>query len=178
MAKCTWANSSELLKKYHDEEWGKPVHNNQQLFEMLILETMSCGLSWEIILKKRQHMRHVFDNFDPQKIAQYSDEKINELMLDSGIVRHQAKLSAMVQNAKAYINLTQNRSFNNFLWEYVNYEPIRNISPEIITHNEISDKLSRDLKKLGFKFMGTVITYSFMQAVGMINDHDEFCISS
>lgn len=175
MNKCAWANSSDLLLKYHDEEWGIQVHNDMQLFEILILETMSCGLSWEIVLKKRDHMRNVFDNFDPQKIALYTNEKIDELMKDSGIIRHREKLLAMVKNAQVYLKLTQTRSFNNFLWEYVNYRTISNCSDDIITRNEISDRLSHDLKKIGFKFVGSVIIYSFMQAVGMINDHDKTC---
>jgi len=175
MNKCAWANSSDLLQKYHDEEWGIPVHDDMQLFEILILETMSCGLNWEIVLKKRDHMRKIFDNFDPQKIALYTDEKIDRLLEDRGIIRHRAKLLAMVKNAQAYLKLTQIRSLNDFLWEYVSYNAISNDSCDIITRNEISDRLSSDLKKLGFKFVGSVIIYSFMQAVGMINDHDKSC---
>lgn len=175
MNKCAWANSSDLLQKYHDEEWGIPVHDDMQLFEILILETMSCGLSWEIVLKKRDHMRKIFDNFDPQKIALYTDEKIDRLLEDRGIIRHRAKLLAMVKNAQAYLKLTQASSFSDFLWKYVDYHTIFNDSDDIITRNEISDRLSSDLKKLGFKFVGSVIIYSFMQAVGMINDHDKSC---
>ncbi len=175
MNKCAWANSSELLKRYHDGEWGKPIHNDQKLFEILILESMSCGLSWEIVLKKRNRMREVFDNFDPKKIALYTDERIDAFMQDQGIIRHRKKLEAMVQNAKVYLKLTKARSFNNFLWEYVGYKTILNKSQEIVTRSEISDKLSKDLKKLGFKFVGSVIVYSFMQAVGMVNDHDKNC---
>ena len=177
MNKCSWSNSSDFLKNYHDKEWGKPIHDNQKLFEMLILESMSCGLSWEIVLKKRDHMRDVFDNFDPEKIALYTDDKIHELMKDQGIIRHRAKLVAMVQNAKAYLELTKTQTFDNFLWRYVCYKTIRNASDEVITRSEISAKLSADLKNLGFKFVGSVIVYSFMQAVGMINDHDAECLS-
>ena len=175
MNKCSWSNSSDILKNYHDKEWGKPIHDDHKLFEMLILESMSCGLSWEIVLKKRDHMRKVFDNFDPERIALYTDDKINELILDTGIIRHRAKLLAMVQNAKAYLELTKTQSFDHFLWRYVGYKTICNASDDIITRNEISDKLSADLKKLGFKFVGSVIIYSFMQAVGIINDHDKEC---
>lgn len=178
MNKCAWANSSELIKKYHDEEWGRAIHDDRKLFEMLILESMSCGLSWEIVLKKRDYMRQAFDNFDPERIALYSDDKIDEFMKNPYIIRHRAKLLAMVQNARAYLQLIKTRNFNDFLWKYVGYKTIRRTSNGLITRNEISDRLSRDLKKLGFKFVGSVIIYSFMQAVGMINDHDERCIIS
>lgn len=176
--KCIWANSSEILKKYHDEEWGKPLHNDQKLFEMLNLEGMSCGLSWEIILKKRDNLRKAFANFDPQKLVEFNNEKIDELMQNPGIIRHRAKISAIIQNARAYVQLTKYQTFDNFLWSYVNYKTIRNESPEIITRTEISDRLSKDLKKLGFKFTGSIIIYSFMQAVGIVNDHDVKCLFS
>ena len=175
MNKCEWANASEILRKYHDEEFCKPIHSDKQLFETLILESMSCGLSWEIVLKKRDHMREVFDNFNPDKIALYTPKKIDKLMRDPGIIRHRAKLLAMIQNAKAYLKLTQTQSFDDFLWQYVGYKTIQNHSNSIITRNEISDRLSQDLKKMGFQFVGSVIIYSFMQAIGMINDHDKEC---
>lgn len=176
--KCSWADSSEILKKYHDEEWGHPLHDDRKLFEMLNLEGMSCGLSWEIVLKKREYLRNAFDNFNPQKLIAYDDRKIDELMTNSKIIRHRAKILAVVQNAKAYLELTKHQTLDNFLWSYVDNRPIKNETPEIITRNAISDKLSRDLKKLGFKFVGSIIIYSFMQAIGIVNDHDASCLFS
>jgi DNA-3-methyladenine glycosylase I len=174
--RCRWANSSELLRKYHDEEWGKPLHDDRRLFEMLILEGKSCGLSWELILKKRDHMKKVFDDFEPNAIIKYDDAKIDELMQDAGIIRHRAKIEAVVGNARAYFEVKKSHgSLDNFLWNYVNYQPVKTEPFEIVTRNEVSDRLSKDLKKLGFKFVGSVITYSFMQAVGMINDHEPSC---
>lgn len=175
--RCSWANSSEFLRKYHDEEWGKPLHDDHKLFEMLILEGKSCGLSWELILKKREYMRKVFDNFDPEVLIKYDNAKIESLMQDPGIIRHRLKIEAVIENAKAYLKLKKNGSFNDFLWSYVNYEPIINPGTEIITKTGISDKLSKDLKKLGFKFVGSTIVYSLMQAVGLVNDHEHDCFA-
>jgi DNA-3-methyladenine glycosylase I len=174
--RCFWADSSELMRKYHDEEWGKPLHDDRRLFEMLILEGKSCGLSWELILKKRDHMRKVFDNFDPEMLVKYSDAKIDELMQDAGIIRHRAKIEAVIGNAKAYFEVKKlHGSLDNFLWSYVNHRPIVKEPFEITTKTELSGKLSKDLKKLGFKFVGSTIIYSFMQAVGMVNDHEPSC---
>jgi DNA-3-methyladenine glycosylase I len=173
--RCLWANSSELLRKYHDEEWGKPLHNDRRLFEMLILEGKSCGLSWELILKKRDHMRKVFDNFCPEILIKYDDEKIQSLMNDAGIIRSNLKINAVIENAKAYLRLKEYRTFDDFLWQYVNHNPVVNEGSQRIVRTELSDKLSKDLKKLGFKFVGSVIIYSFMQAVGMVNDHEKKC---
>jgi DNA-3-methyladenine glycosylase I len=175
--RCIWADSSELMQQYHDGEWGRPLHDDRKLFEMLVLEGKSCGLSWAIILKKRDHMRKVFDNFDPEALAKYDEAKINELMQDSRIIRHRAKITAVIDNAKAYFELKQRKSFDNFLWEYVNHQPIVNKTSERITKSEISDRLSKDLKKLGFRFVGSTIIYSFMQAVGMVNDHAIDCFA-
>jgi DNA-3-methyladenine glycosylase I len=175
--RCFWANSSEILRKYHDEEWGRPLHDDRALFEMLILEGMSCGLSWEIILKKREHMRSVFDRFDPQVLVKYDAAKIDELMQDPGIIRHRAKIEAVISNAKAYFKIKElHGSLDHFLWHYVNNAPIVHEPFEIKTRNETSDQLSKDLKKLSFKFVGSTIIYSFMQAIGMVNDHEEDCV--
>jgi DNA-3-methyladenine glycosylase I len=164
------------MKEYHDEEWGKPLHDDRRLFEMLILEGKSCGLSWELILKKRDHMRKVFDNFDPEMLVKYDNAKIEELMHDPGIIRHRAKIEAVIGNAKAYFEVKKNHGLlDNFLWSYVNHQPIMRGPFEITTKTELSDKLSKDLKKLGFKFVGSTIIYSFMQAVGMVNDHEPSC---
>jgi DNA-3-methyladenine glycosylase I len=174
--RCFWANSSELMRKYHDEEWGKPLHDDRCLFEMLILEGKSCGLSWELILKKRVRMRKVFDNFDPEMLVKYDNAKIDELMHDHGIIRHRAKIEAVISNAKAYFEVKKlHGSLDNFLWSYVNHKPIVREPFEITTKTELSDKLSKDLKKLGFKFVGSIIIYSFMQAIGMVNDHMPNC---
>jgi DNA-3-methyladenine glycosylase I len=173
--RCKWANSSEFLKKYHDEEWGKPLHDDQKLFEMLILEGKSCGLSWELILKKRDHMREVFDNFDPEILVKYDDEKIQSLMNDAGIIRSRLKINAVIENARAYLRLKERRTFDDFLWQYVDYKPVVNDGSQRIVSSEISDKLSKDLKKQGFKLIGSVIVYSFMQSVGMVNDHENKC---
>ncbi|MDR1560943.1 MAG: DNA-3-methyladenine glycosylase I [Holosporaceae bacterium] len=173
--RCAWANSDELLKKYHDEEWGRPLHDDQKLLEILILEGKSCGLSWKLILKKREYMRKVFDNFNPEILVTYDDAKINALLNDSGIIRSRLKISAVIENAKAYLKIKKRGSFNDFLWEYVDYNPIINEASKIITRSNISDKLSNDLKKLGFKFVGSTIIYSFMQAIGMMNDHETAC---
>jgi DNA-3-methyladenine glycosylase I len=206
------------LRKYHDEEWGRPLHDDRALFEMLILEGMSCGLSWEIILKKREHMRNVFDRFDPQVLVKYDVAKIDELMQDPGIIRHRAKIEAVISNANAYFKIKElHGSLDRFLWSYTQppkdsqfvkpvlgcsctseYTPLLcSVSPagnsfgawgyvnnapivlepfEIKTKNETSDQLSKGLKKLGFKFVGSTIIYSFMQAVGMVNDHEEGCV--
>jgi DNA-3-methyladenine glycosylase I len=174
--RCTWADSSELLGMYHKGEWGIPLHDDQRLLEMLILEGKSCGLSWELILKKRKHIKKVFDDFNPDILIKYDDTKINALLNDPGIIRSRLKILAVIENAKAYLRIKEHRSFDDFLWEYVGYKTITNETSEIITKNEISDKLSKDLKKLGFKFIGSTIIYSFMQAVGMVNDHDRDCI--
>jgi DNA-3-methyladenine glycosylase I len=173
--RCIWANSSELLRKYHDEEWGKPLHDDQRSFEMLILEGKSCGLSWELILKKRDHMRKVFNNFDPEILIKYDDEKIRSLMNDAGIIRSKLKVNAVIENAKAYLRLKEHRIFDDFLWQYVNYKTIINDGSQRIIRSEISDKLGKDLKKLGFRFVGSIIIYSFMQSVGMVNDHENGC---
>ena len=175
--RCSWANSSEFLRKYHDEEWGKPLYNDQLLFEMLILEGQSCGLSWELILKKRDHMKKVFDNFNPEILIKYDDTKIESLMQDSGIIRNRLKINAVIENAKVYLRLKQSGSFSDFLWKYVNHKPIINNITKYITKSEISDKLSKDLKKLGFKFVGSTIIYSFMQAIGMVDDHEADCFA-
>ncbi|GHT89555.1 DNA-3-methyladenine glycosylase I [Alphaproteobacteria bacterium] len=166
------------MKKYHDEEWGRPVHDDIKLFEMLILEGKSCGLSWELILKKRKHMMAVFDNFNPEILANYNAAKLDELMQDPGVIRHRLKLIAVVENAKVYFKINDlHGSLDKFLWRYVNFQPIIRFSPEVITRSDISDKLSKDLKKLGFKFCGSTIIYSFMQAVGMINAHELDCFA-
>ena len=140
-----------------------------------MLEVLSCGLSWDLILKKREHLNQVFDNFDPDIVSKYTDEKVEELMADPGIIRNKQKIRAIINNAQIYLKITQETTFDSFLWKYVNYKPIVNLTNTYYTHSDISDKLSKDLKSIGFKFLGTTTVYSFMQAVGMVNDHHTDC---
>ena len=164
---------------YHDNEWGRPVHDDNKLFEMLILEGAQAGLSWITVLKKRDSYRKAFDGFDPKKVSLYDDTKIAELLANEGIIRNRLKINAAILNAKLFLEIVEtHRSFDNFIWKYVDYKPIvgnwKSVEDIPIT-TEISDKISKDLKKLGFKFVGSTIIYSFMQAVGMVNDHLKSC---
>lgn len=168
-----------IYEEYHDHEWGRPVHDDRKLFEMLILEGAQAGLSWITVLKKREAYRQAFDNFDPAKVAAYDDAKIAELLANEGIIRNRLKINAAVVNAKLFLDIQkQHGSFDQFIWSYVNHKPIvghweRTEDMPITT--AISDQISKDLKKLGFKFVGSTIIYSFMQAVGMVNDHLKSC---
>lgn len=173
--RCEWAGSEQIYMDYHDNEWGKPVHDDKKLFEMLILEGMQAGLSWITILKKREAFRAAFDGFDPEKVALYDEEKIEKLMTDKGIIRNRRKIAAAIQNAKVFLEVQKNYgSFDKFIWNYVDNTPIignpKSIA-DLPANTPLSDKISKDLKKMGFKFAGTTIVYSFMQAVGMVNDH-------
>ncbi len=177
--RCGWCLSSDLYKKYHDEEWGNPVYDDQTLFEFLILETFQAGLSWITILNKRENFRTVFDAFDYKKIALYNEIKIQELLLDAGIIRNQLKIRAAVSNALAFIKVQEEfGSFSNYIWAFVNGKPIIN---NLKTHTQapattaLSDKISKDLKKRGFKFVGSTVVYAHMQATGMVDDHIEDC---
>lgn len=166
---------------YHDNEWGRPVHDDIKLFEMLILEGMQAGLSWITILKKRDAFRKAFDGFDPYKVSVYDDEKIQELLTNEKIIRNRLKINAAVSNAKAFIKVVEEfGSFDKFIWGYVNYRPIINQWEKISdmpARTPLSDKISKDLAKRGFKFVGSTIIYSFMQAVGMVNDHTTDCFA-
>jgi len=177
--RCKWAGNDPLYQKYHDEEWGKPVHDDNKLFEMLILEGAQAGLSWITILRKRDNYRKAFDFFDAGKIAKYNDNKIKKLLENEGIVRNRLKINAAVINAKLFLEVQKEfGSFDNYLWKFVNGKPIINHWKELkelpAKTNE-SDLLSKDLKKRGFKFVGSTICYAFMQAVGMVNDHTVDC---
>ncbi len=168
-----------LYIEYHDNEWGRPVHDDRKLFEMLILEGAQAGLSWITVLKKREAYRAAFDLFDPVKVAQYDDAKIKALMANEGIIRNRLKIHAAIVNARLFLEIKQQHgSFDAFVWGYVNHTPIvgrwERVEDMPIT-TPVSDKLSKDLKKLGFKFVGSTIIYSFMQAVGMVNDHLTSC---
>lgn len=176
--RCSWA-TNELSIRYHDQEWGVPVHDDRTLFEFLILEGAQAGLSWNIILNKRENYRHAFDGFDPRKVARYDRRKITKLLADSGIVRNKLKIAAAVENAKAFLRVQQEfGSFDKYIWQFVggkpkvnNWESLRQVparTPE-------SDAMSKDLLRRDFKFVGSTICYAFMQAVGMVNDHAIDC---
>ena len=179
VVRCKWCENDPLYIEYHDTEWGVPVYDDAKIFEFLLLETFQAGLSWIIILKKRENFRLAFDNFNYKKIANYSEKKINQLCQDKKIIRNKLKIKAAVINAQAYIN-TQNKfgTFSKYLWRFVNEKPIINNFKsinEIPTKTVLSNKISLDLKKRGFKFVGPTIIYSHMQAMGMINDHTTDC---
>lgn len=177
--RCNWVSNDELYIKYHDEEWGKPVYDDKVLFEFLVLESFQAGLSWITILKKRENFRKAFDNFNDKKIVKYSDAKIEELMQNEGIIRHRGKIEATINNARVFQEIQKEfGSFSVYLWNYVNGKPIDNKLKNIkdaVAKTEISDALAKDLKKRGFKFMGSTTVYAFMQAVGMVNDHVISC---
>ncbi len=178
MERCNWQNleNSEIYIEYHDNEWGVPSFNDAHLFEMFILESFHCGLSWLLMLKKRENFRKAFDNFDAKKIANYDENKIAELMSDEGIVRNKAKILATIQNAKSYLKVVEEvGSFSKYLWSFTDNKVVYNPFDGVTTRNELSDKISKDLKKRGFKFMGTVTCYSYLEAVGIMNDHAPNC---
>ena len=174
--RCGWPKS-ELSIAYHDREWGVPVHDDRKLFEFLILEGAQAGLSWETILRKRENYRQAFDNLDARKIAAYDKRKVKSLLADSGIIRNHLKINAAIQNAKAFLVIQQEfGSFDAYVWRFVNGKPIkRKRGAPVLTCTRESDALSRDLIKRGCKFVGSTICYSFMQAIGMVNDHDPSC---
>ena len=177
--RCSWAGNNPIYIDYHDNEWGRPVHDDKKLFEMLILEGMQAGLTWITILNKREAFRVAFDGFDPNKVALYCDTKIQELMENEGIIRNRLKVASAVTNAKAFLSIIDEYgSFDKFIWGYVNYKPIINHwekHEDLPANTPLSDKISKDLKKLGFKFVGSTIIYAFMQAIGMVNDHITEC---
>lgn len=179
MERCPWCEGSDLYRRYHDQEWGVPCHDDRALFELLILEGAQAGLSWVTILKKRDHYRQVFDGFQPHLIAHYDDAKVAVLLADPGIVRNRAKVAASIQNAKAFLELTASgQTFSDFLWRFVDGEPIQNrwcALSEAPGKTIQSDAMSKALKLAGFKFVGSTICYAFMQAAGMVNDHLVTC---
>jgi len=177
--RCSWAKNTPEYLDYHDNEWGRPVHDDIKLFEMLTLEGMQAGLSWLTVLKKREAFREAFDGFDPRKVALYNESKIEELMANEKIIRNRLKIVSTVNNAKLFLEIQKKYgSFDKMIWGYVDNEPIAGHwkdLKDVPTTTHISDKISRDLKKMGFNFVGSTIIYSFMQAVGMVNDHLEEC---
>ncbi len=177
--RCSWAESSDLYRGYHDSEWGVPVHDDRRLFEFLILEGAQAGLSWRQILERRDGYRRAFDGFDPERIARYDDRKLEALLADPGIVRNRAKIGAAVANARALLEVRERfDSFDAFIWQFVAGRPIQNswLSVDEVPASTLeSDAMSHELKRLGFKFAGSTICYAFMQAVGMVNDHVTGC---
>jgi DNA-3-methyladenine glycosylase I len=179
MKRCDWAEGSDLLRAYHDDEWGVEVHDDVKLFEFLILEGAQAGLSWSTILRKRDGYRKAFDNFDPEKVSRYSGDDISTLCANPGIVRNRLKIRAAVTNAAAFLRIQEEfGSFDKYVWTFVGGKPIRNgreKMTDIPSGSPESDAMSKDLAKRGFKFVGTTICYAFMQAVGMVNDHVVDC---
>ncbi len=177
--KCGWCLGDPLYEAYHDEEWGVPVHDDDTLFEFLILETFQAGLSWITILRKRENFRKAFDDFNYRRIAQYGPDKIEELLRDAGIIRNRLKVLATVSNARAFMDVQREYgSFSKYIWAFVNGKPIVN---KVVDYRnapaktEVSDSISKDLKKRGFKFVGSTVVYAHMQATGMVNDHEISC---
>lgn len=177
--RCAWCGNDPLYIAYHDQEWGVPVHDDRRLFEMLILEGAQAGLSWLTVLKKRDHYRRAFDQFDAEKIAGYKDADVHRLMQDVGIIRNRLKIEAAIKNARGFLQIREEfPSFSDYIWRYTDGRVITNAWSsfrDIPAHTDISDCLSRDLKKRGFNFVGSTICYSFMQAIGMVNDHTTDC---
>jgi DNA-3-methyladenine glycosylase I len=177
--RCPWAGNDPLYIEYHDREWGVPLHDDRRLFEFLILEGAQAGLSWITILKKRLYYRQAFDGFDPAKVARYGQAEIEKLLGNTGLIRNRLKISAAVDNARAYVNIqAAYGSFDAYIWDFVDGRPVRNAwqrMQQVPDQTDISQKMSRELKARGFKFVGPVICYAFMQAVGMVNDHLADC---
>jgi len=177
--RCGWCVGDPLYENYHDTEWGVPLYDDEGIFEFLILETFQAGLSWITILRKRENFREAFDNFDYKKIAAYSEEKIEELLQNSGIIRNKLKVRATISNAQAFMEVQEEfGSFSNYIWSFVGGKPLKN---RVANYKKapattpISDTLSKDLKKRGFKFVGSTVVYAHMQATGMVNDHEISC---
>lgn len=177
--RCDWCLVNEKMIKYHDMEWGVPLHNDKKLFEFLILDAFQAGLSWSIILNKRENFREAFDDFDYKKISNYNQNKIDKLLTNSGIIRNKAKIQATISNAIAFQKVQEEfGSFDSYIWQFSDGKIIKNqwySIKELPVNSEISDKMSKDLIKRGFKFVGSTICYAFMQAIGMVNDHLVTC---
>ena len=176
---CNWPGNDALMRAYHDEEWGKPLHDDRKLFEFMVMDAFQAGLSWRTILYKRENFRRAFDNYQVEKIALYDEEKIQELMQDASIIRNQAKIRATVLNAKAFLQVqAEFGTFDQYTWQFTGGKTLMNhptMNAEIPAKSSESDAMSKDLLKRGFKFVGSTICYAFMQAAGMVNDHLEGC---
>ncbi len=177
--RCNWTNSNPLMIKYHDEEWGVPLHDDTKLFEFFVLEGFQAGLSWQIVLNKREGFRKAFDHFNPEIVAGYNEKKLDELIQDKSIIRNKMKIVACVNNAQRFLEVQKEfGSFDNYIWKFVDYKPVINYFTdlkELPAKTALSDKISADLKKRGFKFVGSTVIYAHMQATGMVNDHMIFC---
>lgn len=177
--RCFWVTENKLYQDYHDNEWGKPVFDDRLLFEFLLLETFQAGLSWITILNKRENFRKAFNHFDYHKIAEYSESKYNSLLEDAGIIRNKLKIKSAISNAQLFIKVQKEfGSFSNFIWAYVGGKPIVNqfrSKEDVPATTSLSDKISKDLKQRGFKFVGSTVVYAFIQAIGMVNDHTTNC---
>ncbi len=176
--RCDWCTADPLYVSYHDKEWGKPIHDSRLLFEFLMLEGMQAGLSWFIILKKREAMRKAFANFSPEKLARFNKKNIEQLLNNPEIIRHQGKIISCINGAKIYLTLEEKQSFSDYIWQFVDHQPIQNrwkTLSEVPAETAISQMMSKQLKKQGFNFVGSKICYAFMQAVGMVNDHLTGC---
>ena len=171
--RCSWAGPDEIYIKYHDEEWGIPTHDDRELFEMLVLESFQAGLSWITILKKRQNFKKAFDDFDVEKVAGYGESKISELLENEGIIRHKRKIASAINNAQVFIEI-QNEfgSFDSYIWSFTDGEIIK---AEYLTESDLSKEISKDLKKRGMKFVGPTIIYSYLESIGIIDNHQEGC---
>ncbi|MFV0346168.1 MAG: DNA-3-methyladenine glycosylase I [Bacteroidales bacterium] len=177
--RCKWCEGDALYEKYHDQEWGVPLRDDDKLFEFLVLEGFQAGLSWITILRKRENFRTAFDNFDYKKIAKYTDVKVEELMQNAGIIRNRLKITGTIKNALVYMDVQKEfGSFSNYIWGFVDNKPIVNkwkSMADVPATTPLSDKISKDMKKRGFKFVGSTIIYAKMQAIGMVNDHITDC---
>ena len=171
--RCSWAGDDETYIRYHDEEWGVPTHDDRELFEMLVLESFQAGLSWITILKKREDFRKAFDGFDVEKVAGYNEEKVEELRQNEGIIRHKGKISSAINNAQIFIEIQKEfGSFDKYIWGFTDGEIIK---AEFKTESELSKNISKDLKKRGMKFVGPTIIYSYLESIGIIDNHQENC---
>ncbi|MCE4565684.1 DNA-3-methyladenine glycosylase I [Maribellus sp. CM-23] len=177
--RCDWSTSNELMIRYHDEEWGVPLHDDRKLFEFFVLEGFQAGLSWQIVLNKRENFRKAFDHFDPKLVARYDEKKLEELGNDASIIRNRQKIAACVNNAQRFLEIQKEfGSFDHYIWGFVDHKPVVNAfasQKELPAKTELSDKISADLKKRGFKFVGSTVIYAHMQATGMVNDHLTNC---
>jgi DNA-3-methyladenine glycosylase I len=177
--RCAWLGNDELMMRYHDEEWGVPLHDDQKLFEFLILEGMQAGLSWRTILHKRENFRRAFHNFNPARVACYGDRDVDRLLADAGIIRNHAKIKAAINNAQRFLEISREfGTFDRYIWGFVSGKPIRNrfrSLSDLPARTPLSDEISADMKKRGFKFVGATVIYAHMQATGMVNDHIVTC---
>lgn len=177
MKRCFWVDeSSDLYVKYHDEEWGVPKYDDRELFELLVLESFQAGLSWFTVLKKRDAFRKAYDNFDIKKVAFYNEDKVEELLQNEKIIRSKGKIAASINNAKIFLDIQKEfGSFSNYIWGFTDNKIIKNVQNSIPVSTPLSDKISKDLKKRGMKYVGTVIIYSYLQAIGVVDDHEKGC---